>query len=238
MMSKSLADLRANPLVESRPERSLTVCLKPQLVARVQSLTAELETLPAADRVDDDGNRTAPPRRLGEVGEHPRATEIRAELNALADEMEQYEGELTLRATSDGDWRIWANQHPARVEGKPGHLRDVEIAGGYCDADALIDDLGKYVYAWNGDPLAASDWANLFEPNLAMPFKKQAASMVVSMFESRLDFRQWRTGLSADLNRWNDLERSEKPASVPDAGTDGNPAASSEGLTGTETPAR
>lgn len=233
-MSKSLAELRAEK-PQSRPERSLTVCLRPDLVAEVQALTEELSSLPV-DAVLEDGERQGPPRRVGE-GENPRIGEIRSRLTELLDEMAEHEGELRLRAVSDGEWRRWVNEHPARAEGSKGFQRDQEVAAGYCNADDLLDELGMFVASWNDEPLTDGDW-EILSANLGSPDLKQAATSVVSMHESRLDFRQWRSGLSANLKR---LHASASPAISPsplDGSTDGSPGPSNTGSTETETPAR
>ncbi|MCD4535641.1 hypothetical protein LRP67_16230 [Nocardioides sp. cx-169] len=233
-MSKTLAELRANP-PKSRPERSVTVCLAPHLVAEVQQLTDELDTLPRAAVVDADGERNGPPRRVGQSAEPPRAAEIRARLAECLDEMAEHEGELRVRANlTDGEWRNWANAHPARDEGQPGYARDQEVTMGYCNADALIDSLGKYAHSWNGDPLTESDWAEVIEPNLGGPDLKQIATHVVAMFESRLDFRQWRSALSANLSRSSASASPATSTSAPADSTAGSPEPSKSATTSTE----
>lgn len=197
-MPKTLAELRTGKPAP-RPERAYTLCLAPNLVAEVQMLTEELADLPDA-AADEDGERKGPPRRMGE-GENPRAAEIRARLAELLDEMADYEGELRLRATkSDGEWRQWVNEHPARGEDEPGHRRDLEVTFGYCNADALIDDLGTYAHAWNGEPLTEGDWA-LFDVGNAD--KKKLATLVAHMYESDLNLPKWRSALSASLRTGN-----------------------------------
>lgn len=213
-MTKTLAELRANP-PKSRPERSVTLCLAPHLVAEVQALSDELAAIPLASRVDNE-EREGPPARVGQ-GEHPRVTEIKARLAELVDEMAEHEGELRLRATSDGEWRRWVNAHPARDEKEPGHKRDQEVTFGFCDADALIDDLETYAFSWNGEPLVDGDWAMLTE-NIGGPDLKQIATSVVAMHESRLDFRQWRNGLSETLRASKDSV-SPGPSKSPRAGS-------------------
>ena len=227
-MSKSLADLRANPPV-TQAERSVTICLAPHLVAEVQALTEELHAIPEP-KVDGNGNPEGPPRRVG-VGEDPRAKEIRDRLAVLLDEMAEHEGEMRLRAGEDGAWRLWVNEHPARDEGEPGHKRDVEVTGGYCDADALIEALGDYAYSWNGEPLADGDWDTLFKDSVGGPDKKAMANAVVTMHESRLDFRQWRSGLSDNLHRLSASVSPATSASVPADSTAGSPVRVSKAST-------
>lgn len=194
-MAKSIADLRANPTT-ARAERSETICLAPNLVARVVALTEKL-TMVVAPPLDDDGEPTGPPRKMGQ-GLEPAQRKIRTDLAAALAEMAEHEGEIILRATTDGEWRNWVNAHPARKEDGPGYDRDQEVTFGYCNADDLIDDLGKYAYSWDGDRLADGDWA-ILAGSIAGPDKKRLASVVTSMFESRLDFRGWRQGLQETL---------------------------------------
>ncbi len=193
-MSKSLADLRKSNTA-SRPERNYTVCLAQHLVARVGVLTNELQSLEPV--TDEDGERQGPPRRLGE-GDSPRAQEIRDELLTLLDEMAEYEGELTIRAAEDGAWRRWVNEHPARGEDVPGHKRDEDVAFGYCNSDDLIDSIGSYVVAWNGETLDEGDWP-ILSAKIARADKKQIASIVVAMHEIGLDLPKLRIAWSANL---------------------------------------
>lgn len=235
-MTKSLADLRA-----SRPKRlaesSITVCLAPDLVAEMQSLGNELANITLAP-VDDDGDRKGPPTRLGGEREDPRANEIREKMAALLVEIADNEGEFRLRATkTDGEWRRWCNANPPRKEDEPGYERDLRVAAGHCNSDALIDDLSSYVVGWNGDDLEGSDWVDVFATSVGLPDKAQMASAIVSMYEVRLDFPQWRSNLSAGLKKWSDLESLSTLASVTSASTDGSPAPSNAATTSTDSPA-
>lgn len=239
-MSKSLADLRANP-PKSRPERSVTICLKPHLVAEVQALTEELNNLPAAQILDPEGEKGPKPRQgQSKPKEHPRSVEIRGRMAELFAEMAEHEGELRVRANiTDGEWRIWANANPGRDEDeKQGHARDQEVTFGYCNADALLADLGKYVHSWNGDPLTGTDWAEVFEPNIAGPDLKQIATHVVAMFESRLDFRQWRSAYQDNLSRYSDSASLEISELAPDDSMVGSPGPSKSATTETESESR
>jgi hypothetical protein len=226
-MPMSLADLRLNA-PKSRPERSVTLCLAPHLVAEVQIITSKMAEIPSPGAA---GQR---PRRSAD-GEDPRAAELRERLEQLLEEMAEHEGEMRLRANrSDGEWRIWCNEHPAREEGEPGHERDQRVASGFCNADDLIDDLGTYAAEWDGDPLTGNDWADIFEPNIASADKAAMAQSVVAMYESRLDFPQWRSSLSANLQRLNDLTSPSDSESPTSDSTDGNPEPSSEATTETD----
>lgn len=236
-MTRTLAELRAEPR-KARPTRSLTICLAPDLVAEVQSLVQQIEAIPALS-VDEDGkprNGDGSVRKMGQ-GEDTRGPEKRAQLAERLAEMAEYEGELRLEARrTDGEWRNWCNAHPAREEGEPaGHARDKEVAGGYCNADDLLEDLGTYAHLWNGDPFNEGEWDTLFKDSVANPDKKSIAQAVVSMYESRLDFRQWRSGLSETLTRLNVSDSPETSGSAADDSTAGSPEPSSEATTETAT---
>jgi len=196
----SLSELRKDPRPARRAERALTICLAPDLVAEVQALTEELGTLAVSGLRSDDPDESGPPSRMGD-GEDPRADQIRARLAELLDEMAEEEGELRLRAIDDGEWRRWVNEHPSRPEGTPGHDRDAEVTAGYCNADDLLDDLEKYAWTWDGEPLAPGEWATLLVDKIAAPDKKAIATAVVSMHEMSMDLGKWRAGLSAMLKK-------------------------------------
>lgn len=227
-MPKSLADLRAKPPA-SRPERSLTLCLAPHLVAEVQPLTEELTKVTTAE--------ASQPRRQGE-GPSERVAELRSRINALLDEMAEFEGELRVSAViSDGDWRRWSDANPAREKGEPGHDRDQRATGGYVNTDALIERLGDFAVSWNGDPLQEGDWARIFEGSTAEAEKETVAQAIVALYESRLDFPRLRSSLSASLGRLNGLSLPATSESATSGSTDGSPARSNGATTEKVSPA-
>lgn len=239
-MVKSLADLRAAP-PQTRPERSVTVCLAPHLVAEVQTLTTEANTLAQLlerETRSPEEPQSGPPRRQGqgETAEvkaaRARQAEVQDRLLVLIDDMAEHEGEMRLRANlSDGEWRRWVNEHPARAEGEPGYDRDQRVTYGFCDADALLDALGDYAYAWNDDLLSGEDWARVFEPTIATADKAQMAQAVVTMYESRLDFQQLRSSLSGNLRRLNGSGSPAPSESPTHASTAKSPARSNGATT-------
>lgn len=196
----SLADLRANP-PKARPERTLPLCLAPDIVAEVESLTAALDEFDAEAQAQ---KTEGPPLRVGQ-GASPEAVDLRLKMADALERMRANEGEMTLRATrDDGAWRNWVNAHPARSEDEPGHDRDQRVTSGICNADALIDDLATYAWKWDGERLADDDWASIFEPVVGSADKAEMAAYVVSMYETRLDFSRLRSGWSASLKRLSD----------------------------------
>lgn len=229
-MPKTLDDLRAAP-PSSRPERSLTLCLAPHLVAEVQSLTEEMANL-GSPEAEPPQRR---PRRAGEGGD-PRFGVIQSRLAELLAEMAEHEGEMRVRAVrTDGQWWLWCDEHPARPEGQPGHDRDQRVTRGVCNADDLIADLATYAYEWNGDRLGDGDFARIFEPVVGAADKAEMAATVVAMYESRLDFPHWRSGLSANLARLSDSTSPAPSASPTSGSTDGSRPPSSADTTSTAT---
>lgn len=229
-MSKSIAELRANK-PSSRPQRTTALCLAPHLIAEVQRLSTEHDNL---GLTPTDPEADGPPQRVGGDEKSKRAKQIRARLEELFAEMVEYEGELTLAANlTDGEWRRWTNEHPARAEGEPGHDRDQRVTVGFCDADALIDKLGEFVHSWNSEPITAGDWAEVFEPVVASADKADLAMRVVELYESRLDFRRLRNVLSTNLTRWNGSDSPATSASATSDSTAGSPDKSSAATTAT-----
>lgn len=239
---KSLSDLRAEK-PKGRPERTVRVCLKPELVARIERLTGELADLPVPPQPKPNGKMAAPDLTAEQHAESERIESedrrIRAELDSALVEMSDYEGEITVRASlTDGEWRQWVDANPARPKGEEAeHARDQKIAFGACDADELLEALGRFAYAWNGEPMAAEDWTTVFEPAVARGDKIEMARAVVLMYENRLDFRQWRSVLSTGLRNSAASDSPETSESPRSDSTGGSPAVSSEATTQKDSPA-
>lgn len=229
-MAKSLADLRTAPPTERRTG-SVRLCLRPDLVARVHALTGELAELPPTLEGEQKRERKM---AEGPTLPHPRAVEIRDELDAVLSEIEDNEGEMTVAATiSEGEWRRWVDAHPSRPKGEPGHDRDQRVSGGLVNADALIDALGTFAYSWNSEPLGEGDWAAIFEPAVGAGDKAEMATAVVTLYEGRTDFRQWRSALSASLQMFDASASLAHTPLAPSDSADGSPAPSSEATTET-----
>lgn len=230
-MTKTLAELRAEKAGKpaTRPQRTVTLCLAPEIMAEVTLLTAEHDRL-----VTDPspGDTDAAPQRLAGAKKSARAKEIRARLAELSEQMSEYEGEMVLRANlTDGDWRNWTNAHPARAEGQPGYDRDQRVTLAYCDADALIDNLGAFLHTWNSEPVTAADWADWMEAQVGTAEKADMATRVIELYESRLDFQRLRTGLSRNLKRWSASDSRETSESATSDSTAGSPSESTEATT-------
>ena len=189
-MSYALSRLQASG-VSTRVERTIGVCLAQGVVKQVEVLSAELSDLEfaafrAADA--DDKPDDAPVRKMAQ-GADPRIDEIKAELERLSDVMRENTGRLTLANTiPQGDWRRWADDHPARSEGRDENgfplvdPYDIAVAAGYCHATALLDRLGDFVTEWEGEPLAPGQWEWLRE-NMHPGDLKAAARRVVEIYE-------------------------------------------------------
>ncbi|WP_300680761.1 hypothetical protein [Nocardioides sp.] len=138
----------------------------------------------------------AGPKPIGGTVQSPEETELRARLGEVTDLMAEYEADLTIEATrSDGDWVQWRLKHPARDQDQPGYDDDIEITQGYCNSEALIEDLERYVVAYEGEPIVPGAFAAL---NLQRPSKKVLAGLVVGLYE-RQDIPKFRLGLAAIL---------------------------------------
>ena len=149
-----LADMLAE--APSMPTSVHYVCLDGQAVAEIQRLEREKgliasEQGPVKMRKASEG---APPP-------DPRIVAIDEELDALDEKRRERSGDLTLRATDGGAWTRWVAAHPARE----GNDLDERVTGGYCNAEDLVEDLGKYVEAWDGgdgpESIDATAWAKL-----------------------------------------------------------------------------
>lgn len=187
-MSKSIAALRAEKT--TRPSFRLDDVVTGHVrdyEDEALLLADEIEALDA-ERAKIADESSEQPRKMG-AGTNPRVTEIdgriteiQVRLSELVDILDEYKGTLTITATrSDGEWAQWRIDNPARTEGEGGHREDLTITNGWCDSDALIADLGRYVTAWNDEPIAADDFDAL---DLDRPRKKQIARIVIGLYET------------------------------------------------------
>lgn len=188
----SLAELRAAAGATKRlPTRSYEMCLAQDLVSRVQALEEErtglLIELGGNVESEDDGS-TGKPSRIGDP-RRTRVAEIDAEKEALGKEMREHTGTLVLKGIDSGDWLRWVGAHPPREDGRDEQGRpivnpiDDRVAYGFCNAQALADDLLRYVQTWNDEPVDADDWAFL-RSNAAPGDIKELVAIVVGMHEA------------------------------------------------------
>jgi hypothetical protein len=211
---KSLAELKSSPDV-GLPEYTVKVHVSAKLVGALEAADLALynadreaaearAALEAARERDADSDAPAPPRRSGQsphadLVQRVEAAESAAEGAARASDeirarMEVVE--VLLRGTGSGEWRRWANAHPARDEesDRAGALRDQRYAAGYCDLDALVADLHLWVAECNGEA-ASEEWWEFLSTNGLPADLTAAASRVVQMHEQGVD-------LGKDRERW------------------------------------
>lgn len=223
----SLADLRANPPTEARQEEPFDLVLRPDIAERVRELQVELADLPEP---------VEKPRKLSqskaEVIEHPRVVEIREQMQALMAEAEAASGTLVVRANlTDGEWVRWASENPPRdpEKDRAGAMRDLRVTKGLVNVDALVADLGRFAWTWNGDRLVDGDWERIFANSVIHGDKLRMAERIVGFYEGRQDFPSWRRALSDALTKWSAGEPPEGSGSPTSDSTAGSPALSSEG---------
>lgn len=182
-MPRSLADLKAKP--KQLPTRTIRICLDQEALADVQRLDNEKADLlldVQRSSTTEDGERTGPPKRLGEGSIPPRVKEIEAELVALFDRMRESEGSLVTRAVAGGEWQRFKDEHPPRE----GSKTDEDVAYGLCDSSALLADLGRYVVSWEGEALGATDWTDWFASQVAPADLAELCREVVQLHEARI----------------------------------------------------
>lgn len=189
-MSDSLAKLLASPEA-TRPARTVPVCLAQGVPVQIGRLVDELEDLEvAAFRASQDPEASSDqPKRKMAQGQDPRIDEIKAEVERLNEVMRAHTGYVTVEGTiSQGEWRLWADQNPAREIGRDDRGRpnlnayDISVTGGYCSATALLARVGDFVTKWDGEPLSEGQWEALAAK--AHPGDlKAVATAVVNIYE-------------------------------------------------------
>lgn len=179
----TLAQMRTSPAT-GLPERTLPICLAQKVVAEVEALSNErVQLRRQVPGLEGDG-----PRRTAQ-GAPKRLKEIEARMVELQEEMRRHTGTLRLRGTQSGVWRLWADAHPARHEGRHPdgrpmvHLFDTEVGYGYVNATELMATLGVYAVAFNDKPLEPGEWDFIAE-NAAPGDLREAAKIVVQMHEA------------------------------------------------------
>jgi hypothetical protein len=77
----------------------------------------------------------------------------------------------------------------AELEGEDANGRpvlspiDQTVTWGWCDSSALLDRLGKYAVAWNGEPLKPGEWDWIVD-NAVPGDLKEACQRVVALHEN------------------------------------------------------
>lgn len=215
-MSK-LSELKSSPDV-GLAEYVAKVCVSAKLTAELEAADRELfereqvvidlrSQLEEAAKPDSD--RPGPPRRSGQsanadlrraLEEAEAAVEEAAKVSdSVRERMEKHIVLVTLRARQAGDWRRWAQAHPARTEwvrtggtdedpdGEERVIeRDRRFAAGFCDIDALAEDLHLWIVGYE-DESPSDEWWELVSTQGAPAHIRDAASRVVQMQEQVVD---------------------------------------------------
>lgn len=214
-MSKSLSELRLSPDV-GRPEKPYDICVAGKLAAELEEADRELFGIEEQLQVAQ-GDRERSSRRLGEK---PPEADLQQQAQAAAERSDEIRRRMTehtvtlhLVGKPSGEWRRWAAAHPARDEEQDegGAKRDQRYAGGWCDIDALIADLGGYTEGeerrpgWierYGEEPASDEWWQFVAANAAPGDLTMLASTVVGMHEQVVDLGKSRVA-------WQQTRRSD-----------------------------
>lgn len=156
-MAKSLADLRTQR-PKTLPTREIPVCLDWDLTNEMVRTETELGDLRIA-AAEAREKTTAKPKMSD--GVDPRIEEAEEKLKTLLDQQRDATGMLTVRAIPGGEWALWKDEHPARWNGagdeRTLNESDRQIGYGLVDSTALLTELGRWLYLWEGDEVAAED---------------------------------------------------------------------------------
>lgn len=174
----TLAEVRARK--QTLPTREKRVCLDLAAISEVEVLEAEKRDLLVEAEERKDGTTRA---RKASEGANPRLAQIETEMEALFDRMRESEGSITLRAVTGGDWHRFKEANPARGEDDANHKLDEKIAWGVCNASVLLDELPRFVAAWEGEELQSGDWVTIAD-QLAPADLRDIVTTVVSMHEN------------------------------------------------------
>ena len=195
----TLAELKAQSGPRPLPQKTVTVTL-----VEGQHLLAEFEAL-AQEAIDldrektrtteklkgenADGEQTGAPRKSGDGADlvrrleeiETRLHEIEERVKALPDDLRQYQGDLMLTGFSGGDWQRFKDDNPPREDND----QDRVLAAGHCNASALFAALGKFVKAWDGEPVTAADWDEWLGERIAYADRRDLIPEVVKMYEGK-----------------------------------------------------
>lgn len=181
----TLAEMRAHTGPQPLPKKTVVVTLVEgqHLLAESEELAGELLSIvqATAGTVDQDGERTGPPRKQGQKIP-ARADEIRDRQAAIPDELAAFQGELGLTGLPGGEWQRFKDEHPPREN----HRQDLQLTGGLCNSAELFAELGKFVTEWNGEVLAPDDWNGWLAERITYADRRDMVTEVVRMHEKGL----------------------------------------------------
>lgn len=185
-MPKSLAELRAQsgPPPLPRATKVVTLIEGQHLLAETEQLSDELLMIAnQATRTDADGERTGPPRKAGEGASlPPRVEEIQARQAEILDELADFQGEVTLKGITGGEWQRFKDENPPRED----NPQDLNFTGGACNASAVFAALTRFVSGWNGTDLAPGDWDNWLAERITYADRRDLVAVIVKMHEDGL----------------------------------------------------
>lgn len=229
-MSKSIAEMRASGQVRRRTEKH-TICLDVDLAEAYRAARAEL--VEAIEELEKAGQKAPGPQRLGAKGadlsaEKAKIEEKSAAMDELAEQMAEFEVEITLERDEPAKWNEWCAEHPAR-ENEPDEqgrrllvIRDAQ-RGGRVNFDALIADLFRWVTELNGEPVTSDDWAWL--AGLAAPADlDDVGDLVLTMHCGRVNLPKSLKSSLGTLIAAFDSNKPEPTESADDASKAGSPS--------------
>lgn len=200
-----LSEMKSSPDV-GRPERTFQLCVSGKLTAELDAADQALfdaEQALAAGRARQQAVQEGEEHRPGRLGRpvvdvpalEKAAADAAAACDAIRERMRGHTIDLALRAWENSEWRQWANAHPARDEetDPAGWNRDRRWAGGFCDIDALIADLGntspsgtRWIIRYGDEEPEGDSWAFILA-NAAPGDLTKLASILVGMHEQEVD---------------------------------------------------
>lgn len=168
---KSLKELREAPV--NLPERPVELCLAQGLLGRIEALENERDDVLQATQKTPRRQSSGPPNTSG----------IEKQIEGLLDEMRENTGTLIVRAVESGEWRTWAIEHPARDADEPGGALDRRIGYSAVNVDDLINEMERWAYSWNGEPLEPGEFEEVILPRAANGDLLELCRQVVLLHE-------------------------------------------------------
>lgn len=133
-----------------RPERSVTVNLRGDLIAQIQDLEAELRKIQQRDTTT-------------RLVDHPDAVALAEQIHALESEADESLLALRFRALSGPEWRRAITAHPPTAEQREeGYIADSNAVAEAVFRDSLVDpDLDDDDVSALHDALTEGQWAGI-----------------------------------------------------------------------------
>ena len=183
----TLAELRAEPVKDDRPKATVTVTLLEgqHLLEEARKLDDErVDLLVQAKRrkqAAEDG-KAGPVKPAEGGGAADRLEEIQARHAELQDQLAAFQGEVSLVGFKPGEWQRYKDDHPPRDASRD----DKVVASGWCNATDLLNDLARFVTAWDGDTLLEGEWDGSISTKVTPADFPELVREVVAMHQSRI----------------------------------------------------